>query len=290
MCKAIDEPTTTAVTCTSTEKSSGPQQQAFLKEEEHAIPAAAGSNRRVHFGAHSFHEIERISDPQEKDAVWYTHHDYQAMRSEIGAVLNHMEHMVQMDYFVSAYYEDAEERVSDNPLDCFRGLEFIKLSDDEPSRKERRMDFVKSVLLFQFMLQSNGKVLSRKSSSSSSTSSTSTCSSTSSEDSHDDCHSTPASRLTAGMDDALGAYCVKRSQESYERALKLASYDTSQARCVYHECRLIYRLNGNEVSMFPSTLRRSSICREQVPVTSGAAKSLSSWLRVLNTALFAETQ
>lgn len=128
-------------------------------------------------------------------------------------------------------------RLRDDDFYCFRGLEFLKLDSKSPSRKELRLCFAKNVLLFQCMSSLN----SDKSSSGA-----------------DNDH---------GRALALGAYCSKLSQDAKLRAQCLASSDEAEARHVYHECRLLYQVNGKEMRMFGPTCSlqaaRSSIAKQQ---------------------------
>jgi len=111
----------------------------------------------------------------------------------------------------------------DEDFNCFRGLEFLKLGNS-PSRKERRLLYSRHVLVYQ-------QVTERK-------------------------------LTTEEPADLIGAFCTKMSQHAKESALSFASGDESEARRVYHECHLLYRVNGNDECMFGDADRRSSLCRK----------------------------
>jgi hypothetical protein len=180
--------------------------------------------KRVRFGSgnnnnnnnNNIIEFERVSDPDERYSVWYNRQDFQNIRHEIGQVI---QARASRDW-----------RLKDDDVYCFRGLEFLKLDANTPSRKELRICFVKNVLLFQ-------------------------CMSSLSDDIEDD------NDNDDGRDLALGAYCAKLSQGAKVRALWLASLDDAEARQVYHECRLLYQVNGKEMRMFAPTCSLQAAAR-----------------------------
>lgn len=94
-------------------------------------PQTKKQKKRVGFGASSILEFERVTQPLEKEAVWYNAREFQEIRNEIGQVV-----------------QARNDGYEDEDFYCFRGLEFLKL-DDSPSRKERRQLYSRHVLCYQ---------------------------------------------------------------------------------------------------------------------------------------------
>jgi hypothetical protein len=178
--------------------------------------------RRVRFGNgnnNNIVEIERVSDPDERNSIWYNREDFQNIRHEIGQLVQAR--------------SSRDWRLKDDDFYCFRGLEFLKVDPNSPSRKELRSCFVKNVLLFQ-------------------------CMSSLSDNNNNDIENDD------GRDQALGAYCAKLSQGAKVRAQWLASSDDAEARQVYHECRLLYQVNGKEMRMFAPTCSLQAAARSNM--------------------------
>ena len=299
MCKALDD--NISASCTATSNDNGSQLPPKLSSSSTIPPQQRQRRqRRVHFGddhhamAHIV-EIPKAMTAEEKSLLWYNKQEFQRIRLDIGLLLQRVRAQAANSWMSfladESDYECDVVWPLDNPVtlhnDCTRGLEFLKWSDQEPSRKERRLAFCKSVVIFQIMLK--GKKRSSSSSSS-------------------------RHNNALLMEQALATYSSKLSRDAAERARELASMDESEARQVYHECHMIYQVNGREVSMFPSScssssssssntccssnalhlqqqqqqqraLGTSSICRQEIipPPSSFYGFSYSSWLQVFHT-------
>lgn len=181
MCKPIDECDT-------------PRREAT---QLHHPPALKNNKKkRVRFRAADIIEFERVTAPKEKQSVWYNREEFQEIRAEIGEV-------------VKARAAN-DWRVNDEDFYCLRGLEFLKLDHNTPSRKERRLRYAKNVLVYQVVVN----------------------------------------RKKVSKEEAIRDFCTKLSQAATQRAQALASLDETDARQVYLECRLIYQVDGKDMNMF----------------------------------------
>ncbi|CAB9510245.1 expressed unknown protein [Seminavis robusta] len=204
MCKPLDDP----------QCATGTPNAALLTQQQEASATAAtatttGRNRtrKVRFGVSNIVQVARIGeDEDEKQSVWYNRQDFCLIRQEIGQVV---EARAAKDW-----------RCKDEDFYCVRGLEFLKLDEHTPSRKERRLCFAKNVMIFQCMSK-NASCSSKKKS--------------------------------KGREQALAAYCARLSNEARSRARRWGVFDEEEARQVFYECRLIYHLNGKEFRMFAPT-------------------------------------
>lgn len=193
MCKALDDE---CLTATSNHNSS--------------------TKKRVRFRAADIHEFEKVEHDHHLD-VWYSREEYHLMKLEIGEVVQAK--------------QNGDVRCLDPNWFCWRGLEFLKLEEHVPSRKERRQRFAQHVLVFQ-------TAVTRKTNKS---------------------LELPQPQQSEEM---IRSFCLKLSQTAKETALGLAGRDEVEARTVYQECHLIYQgSDGRDRTMFgthPPTLCRSS--------------------------------
>lgn len=224
MCRPTQPPSSTSTSSNSEDF----QLQQDEQQQQQQKPGPA--KKQVHF-AEFYTQVQTFDNDlteTERQQVWMTNDDYRRNRMDINAT-------VRVTALGGLSPEEQLETDYDTEMYCFRGLEFMKQIDGSPSRKERRLKYMKDVVL------------------------------------HYRCLLKKVQHEPTQLSLQLGAFCTHLSKDATCRAQELANGDYLEARIVYQESHFIYENEyGQEVQMFSSSSpskSTSSLCTSTTTTT-----------------------